>query len=109
MYFLTIHFSSKTTKKFDDVLLEKLKQMIDEFNPYAKVYRMARDRIDLNNEVNIQLKLIGKRATDGRTYNMPSASEVAALIVGDIGSSCEERDISSFTISLNFCIWRRWV
>ena len=93
MYFLTIHFSSETTKEFDDVLLEELKQMIDEFNPYAKVYRMARDRIDLNNEVNIQLKLIGKRATDGRTYNMPSASEVAALIVGDIGSSCEERDI----------------
>ena len=93
MYFLTIHFSSETTKEFDDVLLEKLKQMIDEFNPYAKVYRMARDRIDLNNEVNIQLKLIGKRATDGRTYNMPSASEVATLIVGDIGSSCEERDI----------------
>lgn len=67
--------------------------MIDEFNPYAKVYRMARDMIHCSEESNVHLKLIGSRSKDGKTYNLPDASEVAALIVGDIGSSAEERDI----------------
>ncbi|KAK9698409.1 hypothetical protein RND81_08G102300 [Saponaria officinalis] len=32
-------------------------------------------------------------AKDGRTYNLPTANEVAALIVGDIGCAVDERDI----------------
>ena len=42
---------------------------------------------------NITLKLIGSRSTDRRTYNLPTTNEVAAVIVGDIGNSKEERDI----------------
>ncbi|CAH1433999.1 unnamed protein product [Lactuca virosa] len=34
-----------------------------------------------------------RRQRDGRTYNLPTASEVAALIVGDICDSIEKRDI----------------
>jgi len=33
-----------------------------------------------------------QRKTDGRVYNLPTVSEVAALIVGDVGDA-EERDI----------------
>ncbi|CAH9094355.1 unnamed protein product [Cuscuta europaea] len=43
--------------------------------------------------VDFKLKLIGKRAKDGRTYNLPSVSEVAALVVGDFDLSLGERDI----------------
>ncbi|XP_075475631.1 uncharacterized protein LOC142507875 [Primulina tabacum] len=40
-----------------------------------------------------KLKLIGRRCGDGRRYNLPSASEVAALIVGDFDESLGDRDI----------------
>ncbi|KAF7831674.1 hypothetical protein G2W53_014007 [Senna tora] len=53
---------------------------------------------DTENEVsnrvkNLRLKLIRKHNSDARTYNLPTASEVAALIVGDIDLSTGERDI----------------
>lgn len=34
-----------------------------------------------------------KRSTDGRTHNLPSAPEVAALILGDIDVNMEKRDM----------------
>lgn len=67
--------------------------MLDEHNSLAKAFRMARDRFSTEQTGNIRLKLIGRRGKDGRTYNLPSASEVAALIVGDIDSSHEDRDV----------------
>ncbi|XP_056694876.1 uncharacterized protein [Spinacia oleracea] len=77
---------------FDDELINDLKRMLDRHNPIAQAFRMARDRFKSNDSQNVKLRLIGKRGTDGRTYNLPSASEVAALIVGDVGSS-GDRDI----------------
>ncbi|CAH1420772.1 unnamed protein product [Lactuca virosa] len=41
----------------------------------------------------MKLRLIGRRDRDARTYNLPTVSEVAALIVGDICDSVEKRDI----------------
>ncbi|KAL4349642.1 hypothetical protein AHAS_Ahas10G0062400 [Arachis hypogaea] len=41
----------------------------------------------------LKFKLISKRTIDGRTYNLPSASEVAALIVGDVEQLTKDRDI----------------
>ncbi|CAH1439951.1 unnamed protein product [Lactuca virosa] len=41
----------------------------------------------------MRLKIIGRRDRDGRTYNLPTDSEVAALIIGDISDSVENRDI----------------
>jgi hypothetical protein len=54
---------------------------------------MARDKINegLNVE-NLKLRLIADRKTDGRIYNQPTVSEVAALVVGDIDEH-EQRDI----------------
>ncbi|CAH1414810.1 unnamed protein product [Lactuca virosa] len=42
---------------------------------------------------NLKLRLIGKREQDGRIYNLPTSSEVVALIVGDICDLIEKRDI----------------
>ncbi|CAH9118153.1 unnamed protein product, partial [Cuscuta epithymum] len=49
--------------------------------------------MDTTNAPKVRLKLIGKRYGDARTYNLPSVSEVAALIVGDFDESLGERDI----------------
>ncbi|KAJ9567832.1 hypothetical protein OSB04_003798 [Centaurea solstitialis] len=65
----------------------------DSQNVLVKSYRMARDCFQSNPNVELKLRLIGKRQKDGRTYNLPTASEVAALIVEDIGDTTEKRYI----------------
>jgi hypothetical protein len=58
--------------------------MLDEHNVHAKTFRMARDILKANPVQNLKLKLIAERRSDGRIYNQPTVSEVAALIVGDV-------------------------
>ncbi|KAM3287217.1 hypothetical protein P3S67_020647 [Capsicum chacoense] len=70
-----------------------LKQMLDDDNVLVKTFRMVRDRFQENDCSNVKLKLIGKRGTDGRRYNLPTIPEVAALVVGDINVSRFDRDI----------------
>ncbi|GKC70016.1 hypothetical protein Tco_1115899 [Tanacetum coccineum] len=55
--------------------------------------RIAGDRFSLNGQQDVKLKLIGRRQKDGRTYNLPTMSEVAAIIVGDMDASFDKRDI----------------
>jgi hypothetical protein len=53
---------------------------------------MARDKLKDQTVKDLKLRLIHDRKTDGRLYNHPTVSEVAALIVGDVDSG-ETRDI----------------
>ncbi|CAA0830875.1 Unknown protein, partial [Striga hermonthica] len=70
-----------------------LKEMLDGHNELVKSFRMARDRIQNRGQHDVRIRLIGKRYNDARRYNLPSSSEVAALIVGDFDQSLGERDI----------------
>ncbi|KAD7117111.1 hypothetical protein E3N88_04379 [Mikania micrantha] len=74
-------------------IIQELKFMLDSGNEQVKTYRMVRDCFRDNPYVDLNLRLIGKQNRDGRTYNLPTASDVAALIVGDISDSMESRDI----------------
>ncbi|XP_071727835.1 uncharacterized protein [Rutidosis leptorrhynchoides] len=47
----------------------------------------------MNSSEPIHLKIIGGRDKDGRTHNLPTANEVAALIIGDIDGTSHNRDI----------------
>ncbi|CAH1440172.1 unnamed protein product [Lactuca virosa] len=67
--------------------------MLDSNNVLVRSYRMVRDTFQKNPQVDMKLRLIRRRQRDGRTYNLPTASEVAALIVGDICESIEKRYI----------------
>ncbi|XP_022003435.1 uncharacterized protein LOC110900885 [Helianthus annuus] len=67
--------------------------MLDANNVLVKIYRMVRDCFQENPNTTLKLRLIGNREQDGRTYNLPTSSEVAALIVGDIDNALENRDI----------------
>jgi hypothetical protein len=60
--------------------------MLDEHNVLAQGFRMARARLQEENITDVKLKLMSERKSDGRIYNKPTVSEVAALIVGDIDS-----------------------
>ncbi len=67
--------------------------MLDRENVLAQTFRMARDIFKEGDYHNVSLRLIRKRGGDGRQHNMPSASEVAALIVNDTSENQKGRDI----------------
>lgn len=73
-------------------IVTKLKAMLDQYNLHAKAFRMARDRLKHGPVPDLKLRLISERSTDGRIYNLPTVSEVAALIVGDVDYA-SKRDI----------------
>ncbi|OIT29002.1 hypothetical protein A4A49_62163, partial [Nicotiana attenuata] len=64
-------------------IVQDLKQILDEQNVLTKSFRMVRDKFQEDTHSNFRLRLIEKRNYDGRRYNLPTISEVAALVVGD--------------------------
>ncbi|KAL6572226.1 hypothetical protein OROMI_013184 [Orobanche minor] len=74
-------------------IMNDLKFMLDAYNPLAKSFRMARDRFRENDNLDMLMKLIGTREYNRRMCNLPTAPEVAALIVGDIDDQMDVRDI----------------
>ncbi|KAF8048014.1 hypothetical protein N665_2724s0004 [Sinapis alba] len=74
-------------------IIEVLMKMLNEVNPYVKQFRSARDRFDTNPEDAFHMRIVSDRLKDGRTYNTPTASEVAALIPGDFNLDMNRRDI----------------
>ncbi|XP_012837527.1 PREDICTED: uncharacterized protein LOC105958070, partial [Erythranthe guttata] len=56
-------------------------------------YRAVRDRFSNDGHQGVKLRLVKSRSTDGRTYNLPNASEIAGLIVGDFDTQEGVRDI----------------
>ncbi|RYR24912.1 hypothetical protein Ahy_B02g058501 [Arachis hypogaea] len=85
--------SNEAINERDREIVAILRNILDKYNSLAKSFCYARDRYQQENCTNIKLKLISKRTTDGRIYNLPSASEVAALIVGDVEQLSKDRDI----------------
>ncbi|XP_070006392.1 uncharacterized protein [Nicotiana sylvestris] len=56
-------------------IVNELKQMLDDNNVLAKSIRMVRDQFQTDGTSNVRLRLIGKRGSDGRRYNLPTVSE----------------------------------
>ena len=67
--------------------------MLNEVNPYVHQFRSAKDRFETNPLETFHMRIISSRAKDGRTYDTPTASEVAALIPGDFNLDMDKRDI----------------
>ncbi|KAL5137572.1 Replication protein A DNA-binding subunit A [Glycine soja] len=76
----------------DEQIIIAIKDMLDHHNHYAQKFRMARDKLHSAAVPDLKMKLISQRQTDGRLYNLPTTTEVAALIVGD-EHSAYKRDI----------------
>ncbi|XP_012833445.1 PREDICTED: uncharacterized protein LOC105954317 [Erythranthe guttata] len=85
--------SGNGSNNLDTQIVASLKDMIDENNVLAQSYRAARDRFSREGLQGVKLKLVKSRSTNGRTYNLPNASEIAALIVGDFDTQEGVRDI----------------
>ena len=67
--------------------------MLDECNPLVESLRNVKEKMKRNNSKKLRLRLIKKRNTDPRVYNLPHVSEVAALIVGEVDINKGDRDI----------------
>ncbi|XP_076886674.1 uncharacterized protein LOC143536612 [Bidens hawaiensis] len=85
--------SSLDADNYENYIINYLKEMLDSQNPLVQAYRMVRDTYKQNPHNDFKLRIVGTRKYDGRNYNLPTASEVAALIVGDIGDAMDKRDI----------------
>lgn len=73
--------------------VDVIKKVLDEVNPYVKQYRAAASLLANYSSIDLKLCLLSRRQQDGRCYNLPTASEVAALVVGDLDESYNVRDI----------------
>jgi hypothetical protein len=63
-------------------------------NPYVEVFKMARDMMATESApMDLKLRLIASRTKDARQYNVPTADEVATLMVGDGSKAVDRRDV----------------
>ncbi|CAI0422861.1 unnamed protein product [Linum tenue] len=73
-------------------LLTSLLRMLDETNELVKTFRRIRQNLQLSSTPNLRLRIFGIKSRN-RQYNLPTSSDVAALIPGDFVPDREDRDI----------------
>ncbi|XP_020272658.1 uncharacterized protein LOC109847832 [Asparagus officinalis] len=79
--------------ELDDAIVSNLLTMLDHCNVLVQSFRMVRDRVKENELLAVQLIIKSSRSGDGRLQNMPTVSEIAGLIVGNIDETIAVRDI----------------
>jgi hypothetical protein len=78
----------------DRTTLDQLLTMMYNINPYVEMFKMARDMMATKRApIDLRLRLIASRTKDARRYNLPTADEVVALMVGDGSKAMDRRDI----------------
>ncbi len=78
----------------DPMMLDRLLTMMYNINPYVEMFKMARDMMATESApVDLKLHLIASRTKDARRYNVPTADEVAALMVGDDSQAVDRREV----------------
>ncbi|CAL4917033.1 unnamed protein product [Urochloa decumbens] len=90
---LQVSRSGKCSAPLDESIIKGLLTMLNENNTLVQSFRMARDRFEGHEYHNLTLRLLGHREQDGRKCNVPSVSEIAALIVKDPTKESYGRDI----------------
>jgi len=79
---------------FDSTTLDRLLTIMYNINPYVEVFKMARDMMATEGApMDLKLRLIASRTKDARRYNVSTADEVAALMVGDGFEAIDRRDV----------------
>ncbi|KAK9275061.1 hypothetical protein L1049_022319 [Liquidambar formosana] len=75
------------------LVIQGLKSMLYEINPYANVYRSARKLLYINQVQDLRIIILESRGGNWRQYVHPTSDEVAALMVGDGFKNVNHRDI----------------
>ncbi len=78
----------------DPTMFDQLLIMMYNINPYVEVFKMARDMMATEGApMDLKLCLITSQTKDARRYNVPTADEVAALMVGDGSEAVDRCDV----------------
>ncbi|WVZ85206.1 LOW QUALITY PROTEIN: hypothetical protein U9M48_032156 [Paspalum notatum var. saurae] len=86
-------FSPEGDNVPDPTIVSDLISMLNEHNPLLQKFRMARDRLLSPESPDIFIKLRGVLDGHGDMYSVPTASELAALIIGSLSSEESNFDI----------------
>ncbi|EXX65046.1 uncharacterized protein OCT59_021536 [Rhizophagus irregularis] len=70
-------------QNLDVNILQNLQDMLDEYNPYVQNFHQIRDVIQANEATEISMLIHSDQTKDSRRYNAPTASDVAAIMIGD--------------------------
>ena len=74
-------------------IVQELSKMLDEHNPFAKKFRLARERLNEHTNEEFIIRIIGAREGDPVQYNMPTTDDLAMLVIGDFSLDTFKRDI----------------
>ena len=88
---MNVFSNGQINSDLDPSIVDALVQMFHESNTLVKIFWMSRDRFIDTDVHQLRLCLIGSRTTNGREYNLPTCSEIVAIIVGDIGAETAVR------------------
>ncbi|RIA90058.1 hypothetical protein C1645_738150 [Glomus cerebriforme] len=64
-------------------ILQHLTEMLDEYNPYIQNFHQARDVILAEETTYISMRIYSDQSQDPHHYNVPTASDVAAIMISD--------------------------
>jgi hypothetical protein len=88
-----INALNQSDNSHDSSIVDALVRMLDELNLLVKNICMARDHFSGGNTHHLRLRLIGSWSIDGRVQNLPTCSEIAAIVIGDIGLDNTHSDV----------------
>jgi hypothetical protein len=78
----------------DPTTLDRLLTMMYNINPYVEVFKMARDMMATKDvPTDLKLHFIVFQTKDAHQYNVLTADEVAALMVGDGSEAVNKRNV----------------
>ncbi|WVZ78244.1 LOW QUALITY PROTEIN: hypothetical protein U9M48_025987 [Paspalum notatum var. saurae] len=78
----------------DPKIVEELAKMLDDHNPFAKQFRLARDSLAEHGDEEFIVRIVGAREGDPVQYSLPTTDQLAMLVVGDFTLDTFKRDIS---------------
>jgi hypothetical protein len=64
-------------------IVHELLQMLDTHNPFAKKFRIAKERLTEHADEEFIIRIIGAKEGDHVQYAMPTTDDLAMLVIGD--------------------------
>jgi len=86
-----LHPDERPSEPLDPAIIESLTQMVDAYNPLARQFRLARDRLADDSNEEFIIRIVGAREGDPVQYNLPTTDQLAMLV--DFTLDTFQRDI----------------
>nr|XP_011470514.1 PREDICTED: uncharacterized protein LOC101290818 [Fragaria vesca subsp. vesca] len=83
----------RVVQGLNEFIVQGLITMFNETNELVRFYRTIRDKYDDRSLRSLSLTILDNERAKERQYQAPASSEVAGLIVGDVGMFDSERDV----------------